>query len=102
MAQKKIIVIYWSEQAKKHYFEILDYLEKEAPHVLQTVGKALIDTIENLIIQHHSYPLDRFKKKNDGTFRAALVYNYRISYQVGTNSINILRIRHTSRSPLKH
>ncbi len=102
MVQKKIKEIIWSDQAKDHFYEILKHLENEAPHVIEIVGNAILDTIEEAAINYNIYPLDRFKKKNDGTYRAVLIYSYRISYQVGIDHINILRIRHTSRAPLKH
>ena len=100
MVQKKIKTIVWSKNAEIQYYEILEHILKEAPEAIETVGSALLETIDELTIHYHSYPLDRFKLNNDGTYKAALVFSYRISYQIGDTTINILRIRHTSREPL--
>lgn len=99
MVQKKIKEIVWSENATDHYFEILEYLNEKAPEVLSLVGNALLDTIDDLSTQYHIYPPDRFKHNNDGSYKAALVFSYRISYQITGTTVNILRIRHTSREP---
>ncbi|HEY6144370.1 MAG TPA: type II toxin-antitoxin system RelE/ParE family toxin, partial [Flavobacterium sp.] len=39
---------------------------------------------------------------NDGSFRTYFVYDYMISYQITSERIQILRVRHTSRKPKKH
>lgn len=102
MVQKKVKEIVWSLNAEKQYYQILEHLSEEAPHVIEKVGNVLLDTIEALSTHYNHYPTDRFKKNNDGKFRAALVYSYRISYYIGETRIRILRIRHTSREPLEH
>ena len=48
MAQKKIKTIVWSNNASKQYFDILEFLNKNAPQALQIVGNALLDTVESL------------------------------------------------------
>jgi plasmid stabilization system protein ParE len=100
MVQKKIKQIIWSKNAETQYFEILEYLFEEAPQAIEIVANALLDMIESLSSQYNNYPLDRFKKNNDGSFKTAIVFSYRISYQISENNVTILRIRHTSREPL--
>lgn len=48
------------------------------------------------------HPLDKFKKDNDGSWRAFEKYSYRLSYRVLDNQIRIVRFRHTSKSPLQY
>ena len=102
MVQKKIKTIVWSKNAASQYYEILEFLEDKAPEALSIVGNALFDVIDDLATQYNNHPSDRFKKNNDGTYKAAVVYSYRISYQVKEATVNILRIRHTSREPLNY
>lgn len=102
MVQKKIKTIVWSQNAEKQYYDILEYLSKEAPTALSVVGNELLDMIESLSLKYNNYPADRFKKNNNGTYKAAIVFSYRISYQIDANQVNILRIRHTSREPLNY
>ena len=99
MVQKKIKHIIWSKNATIQYFKILKYLAEEAPEAIDIVGNSLLDTIESLSSEYNNHPQDRYKNNNDGSFKAAIVLSYRISYQISKTSINILRIRHTSREP---
>lgn len=102
MAQKKIKNIVWSVNASIEFEKIMLFLSENAPEALDIVGNALLDTIENLAAGYNHNPLDRLKNNNDGTFRAVIIFSYRISYQVGLSEVYILRIRHTSREPLNY
>ena len=48
------------------------------------------------------YPLDKYRKNNDGSIRAFEKYSYRVAYQITKTEIRILRIRHTGREPLSY
>ena|ERR1035437_9871104 len=101
MAKKKITVA-WRKEASNHFYELLEYLHLESATAVSVVGNAILDEIENIAIHPTTHPLDRFKKHNDGNYRACIVYSYRISYYEDGSTIYILRIRHTSREPLEH
>lgn len=101
MAKKKIR-IEWHKPATKQFDELLEYLYYESEQAASLVGNAILDEIEKLAAHPTAQPVDRFKKNNDGNFRACIVYSYRISYYIDGNIIYILRIRHTSREPLEH
>jgi len=66
------------------------------------VKNALIDLTIDLPQNPEKYPLDKFKTNNDGTWRAFGKYHYRISYRILENQIRIVRVRHTSKSPLTY
>jgi len=68
----------------------------------QMVKNALIDLTIDLPQNPEKYPLDKFKTNNDGTWRAFEKYHYRISYRILENQIRIVRVRHTSKSPLTY
>lgn len=48
------------------------------------------------------YNPDKYKTKNDGSFRAFEMYHYRISYRYKGSEIRIVRIRHTKMNPLTY
>ena len=48
----------------------------------------------------HRYPLDKYMKADDGTFRAFELHHYRIRYGVTGDQIVIIQVRHTSMQPL--
>jgi plasmid stabilization system protein ParE len=102
VVQKKIKSIVWSQNATDQYYEVLEYLSKEAPEAIEIVANALLDLIESLSTEYNNHPLDRFKMKNDGTYKAAIVFSFRISYQIGEKHLRIIRIRHASREPLTY
>jgi plasmid stabilization system protein ParE len=62
----------------------------------------LIDLTIDLLENPEKYPLDKFKKNNDGTWRAFEKHHYRVSYHILKNQIRIVRMRHTSKSPLNY
>jgi len=45
------------------------------------------------------YRPDKFKRDNDGNFRAYELHRYRIAYHMGKDEVTIVRVRHTSMEP---
>jgi plasmid stabilization system protein ParE len=82
MVQKKIKTVIWSPTAEKHYYEIMEDLTELAPEALAKVGNALMDMTISLATEYDHHPPDRFKKANAGSYKAALVFNYNISYRI--------------------
>ena len=78
MAKKKVRTE-WSKEATVHFNELLKYLYNESERAADIVGNTILDEIEKLSQHPKAHPLDRFKKPNDGNYRAFVVYNYRIS-----------------------
>ena len=52
--------------------------------------------------QPEMHPTDKYKLNNTGSYRAYEVYSYRIAYRILKDKVRILRVRHTSREPLKY
>ena len=79
MAKGKI-KIEWSKEASRQFNELLEYLYGESEIAASIVGNAIFDEIENLASNPKIHPTDRFKKHNDGNYRACIVYSYRIFF----------------------
>jgi hypothetical protein len=62
----------------------------------------IIDATISLSKYTEKHPLDKFKKDNDGTWRAFELHHYRVSYRIMSNEIRIVRMRHTNKSPLSY
>jgi len=96
------MVITWnqiaSQELKKIYEHILNDSYQNAVKVRQTIINSILSLPEN----PEKYPLDKYKTNNDGTWRAFEIYHYRISYRIKPDQIRIIRLRHTSRSPLHY
>ena len=89
----------------KAYFQLEKehkYIKKKSIIAADKVRKSIRDTAKSLALHPEIFSLDRFKKNNDGNYRAFERYSYRISYKVKETQIIILRVRHTSRLPLEY
>ena len=94
------MVTVWSKVAKAELHKAYLYILLDSLQNAEMVREDIIDATINLSSYPEKHPLDKFKKDNDGTWRAFEKHHYRISYRVMPNEIRIVRMRHTSRSPL--
>lgn len=98
MEIKKVV---WDKVVLSDLEDIFEYL-KPKPEVSSKIVPTIIKLASDLSINFEIYSLDRFKIKNDGSYRAFEKYHYRVSYRVLPNQIRVLRIRHTSRNPKEY
>ena len=96
------MVVVWSNSAKAELKKMYEYIALDSLQNAQLVRDTLIDTSISLSENPEKNPLDKFKTDNDGTWRAFEKYHYRISYRVLKDQIRIVRMRHTSKSPLSY
>ncbi|MDB5029761.1 type II toxin-antitoxin system RelE/ParE family toxin [Mucilaginibacter sp.] len=96
------MVVVWSNSAKAELKKAFEYIALDSLQNAQMVRNTLVDLTINLSENFEKHPLDKFKKNNDGTWRAFEKYHYRISYHVLKNQIRIVRMRHTSKSPITY
>jgi len=99
MVKLKVI---WSKNSLLQLKESLKDLREKSPKASLKVKNKILRTARDLSDDPEIYSPDRFKKDNDGTIRAFEKYSYRVTYQVEKTRVVILRIRHTSREPLKY
>jgi plasmid stabilization system protein ParE len=94
--------VVWDREALNHFKDILRYLEKQSQQAPKIVKEAILNKID--IVQNNPFICepDKLKEPPDTSFRAFIVFNYRITYFIDSknNQIRVLRIRHTSREPL--
>ena len=95
--------IKWSKYALEQLDKALDFITEKGFITYATeLEEAIIQRVEGLVENHSIYPIDRYKKDNDGSYHAFEVGDYRVSYRVKNSEIRIIRIRHTSRKPYKY
>ena len=94
--------IIWDKEALKHFKQILIYLDTQSEQAPKIVKEAVVTRLELVKANPLICEVDKLKNPADATFRAFVVFNYRLTYQIKTDQqeIRILRIRHTSREPL--
>jgi plasmid stabilization system protein ParE len=96
------MVTVWTPQAITELRKTYDYISKDSPKNARNVVDEITRIADQLPDQPEMFPPDKFKKNNDGTWRAFEKYRYRISYRITSAEIRIVRMRHTSRTPLQY
>lgn len=96
------MVVVWNLNAKQELKRVYEYILKDSYQNAIKVRQEIIDAVLSLPEHPDKYHHDKYKIKNDGTWRAFEIYHYRISYRVKKDQIRIIRLRHTSRSPLHY
>jgi plasmid stabilization system protein ParE len=94
------MVVVWSRSAQSQLKLAYNYIKEESHQNAKKVTDEIIDITISLMTRSEIYPLDKYKSGNDGTYRAFELHRYRITYRVLQDFILIVRMRHTSRSPL--
>lgn len=102
MVKRTSFKIVWDREALDHLKDILAYLEKQSKQAPKIVKSAIISRLESIKTNPLICEFDKLKDSPNKDFRAFVVYNYRVTYQINleSNEIRILRVRHTSREPL--
>jgi len=96
------MVTVWTPQAKAELRKAYDYISKDSPQNARKVVDELTRIAHQLPAQPEMFPADKFKKNNDGSWRAFEKFHYRISYLITSTEIRIVRMRHTSKTPLHY
>jgi plasmid stabilization system protein ParE len=89
----------WSRQALLQFNKAILHIAADSVQNAENVQADILEKIEGIVTSPERYPPDKYKLKNDGTYRAFELHRLRIAYYVGTEVIRILRVRHTSREP---
>lgn len=96
------MVVVWTDKAENQLQQAFKYIQKNSPQNAHKVRGDIITVAEELPRNPGKFPPDKYKKDNDGSYRAFELHRYRISYRVMPDYIRIIRIRHTGMSPLSH
>ena len=100
--KKKNPKIEWTLMAKEDLKDVLEFYKNKSLHGYNLVKDAILNTVEDASKSPEIFKDDNLKKDNDGTVRAFTVYHTRVTYQITTEGIQILRLRHTSREPKEY
>lgn len=94
------MVTVWTPGAEAQLLKAYLFILKDSPQNAQKIKDQIIDLSMQLPKNPERFPLDKYRRNNDGSFRAFELYRYRISYRVMKDYVLIVRLRHTSMSPL--
>ncbi|MBO9154926.1 type II toxin-antitoxin system RelE/ParE family toxin [Chitinophaga sp. GCM10012297] len=96
------MVTVWTPKASVELNKAFKYINQDSPANARKVISTILDIADKIALQPEMFPVDKYKKNNDGTWRAFEKYRYRISYHITKDVIHIIRMRHTSQSPLHY
>ena len=99
MANRKIS---WDTQALQQFNAAIKYIGRDSLQGAEKVRQDILKKITRLQTHPTLHNPDKYKKNNDGNFRAFELYHYRVSYHVSSIEIRILRIRHTGMEPKEY
>lgn len=94
-----MVRIRWTKLAFLQLQTHTDYIREDSLKYADKAEIEILALVESLANNPEKYSLDLQKLNNNGSFRYFEKYRLRISYQVKTNEIVILRCRHTSMKP---
>lgn len=100
MVTKLKVVI--DNEAKNSLRQIYAYIQKDSIQNAKKVRKKMVSSINSLVKNPEQHAPDKYRRSNDGSYRAYEIYKYRITYHVGITEIRIIRIRHTKMNPLEY
>lgn len=92
-------LIKWNRKAIKQFEGAIRYIENNSLVDAAKFQLEILNKIDELLASPEKCSPDKYKKNNDGTFRAFEIYHYRISYRFIKDEIRIIRVRHTKMSP---
>ncbi len=99
MADRKIS---WDTQALQQFNAAIYHIAGDSVQGAEKVREDILKKIVRLQTHPALYNPDKYKKNNDGNFRAFELYHYRVSYYVSSIEIRILRIKHTGMEPKEY
>jgi plasmid stabilization system protein ParE len=95
--------IKWNKRAIQQLLDAIRFIEENGFYsYAEELEKEILARIRNTSQNPAIYPIDKYRRNNDGSYHAFEVDQYRISYRNKKDEIRIVRIRHTSRRPIKY
>jgi plasmid stabilization system protein ParE len=98
---KSLEVVVESE-AKSGLRNIYSYIKKGSETNARIFKRDILGAIGKLSLNPQKHPPDKFKRDNDGSYRAFELYHVRITFHVSESQITIIRIGHTKRNPIEY
>ena len=91
--------IQWDKETLDLFKAAIKYIRSKSFQNADSVKADILAKVSELAEKPEIHPPDKYKKDNDGRYRAFELHRYRISYLVKETEIIIARFRHTSLEP---
>lgn len=94
--------IRWPQLSQKQLAKAYEYISKDSYQNAEKIKKEILLSTRKLSANPEMHAPDRYRKNNDGSFRAYEIHRYRIAYRITEKEIIIVRVRHTSMEPKQY
>ena len=101
MVEKPCQVV-WTSQSQQHMKQAYEFISKDSVQNAKKVIAEIALAVNKAIHNPEIYNSDKYRKNNDGSYRAFEKHRYRVTYRFTKNIIRILRVRHTKMEPKKY
>lgn len=91
--------IKWPRSVQLQLEKAYQYIVENSFQNAEKVKADILSSIRMMASNPEIHPPDKFRKNNDGSFRAFEIHHYRVAYRVTEEAIIIVRIRHTGKEP---
>ncbi|MDE3185330.1 MAG: type II toxin-antitoxin system RelE/ParE family toxin [Bacteroidota bacterium] len=91
--------VIWPQKSQNQLAKAYEHILTDSIQSAEKVKQEILASTRKLATLPEMHPLGKYRKNNDGSFRAYELYHYRISYRVTEKQIIIVRVRHTKRIP---
>ncbi len=94
--------VWWPPVAQNQLAKVYKYILRESYQNAEKVKSYILLSTRKLITHPEMYPPDKYRKNNDGSFRAYELHHFRVAYRVTEKEIIIVRVRHTKMEPKEY
>ena len=91
--------IRWPLAVQRQLAKAYKYILQDSYQNAEKIKSDILVSTRKLSTHPEMFAPDKYRKNNDGSFRAYEIHRYRIAYRVTENEITIVRVRHTSMEP---
>jgi plasmid stabilization system protein ParE len=97
-----VMEVRWPLMAQKQLEKAYRFVLADSYQNAEKEKNEILLSTRKLAANPEMFPPDKYRKNNDGSFRAYELHRYRIAYRVTKNEIIIVRVRHTSMEPKQY
>ena len=94
--ERKVV---WNKRPSSSLNKALKKISEDSYLQAERVEEAIVATLELARQNPERSPPDKFKKENQGSYRAFETHSYRIAYRFTDTQVRVLRIRHVRQEP---
>jgi plasmid stabilization system protein ParE len=100
VVKSSLPTVNWNKRASQRLKNIYHEILQDSYSNAEKVRSGIVEIVDQLPSHPEKYPPDKYKKANQGDYRAFEKYSYRKAYKHTDKEIRILRIRYVH--PLNH